>query len=223
MAKRVLLAIGIVAGIAMCFLYGMANMKYQNEWITYEPDLKSELENNSACYLCGENSKSLMGYYRKYGDLLVVYLPTWDIWPAHILDEDIDAAGTSTLMGTSRDGIYRYSTEIMKSRGISEISIQIAEKNSNIWDVENLGTMLCSNCISKVAKTLEITSERKDCFPEPFCLVNASDLEVYSLQEQDKTKIIDDYYVSIDFEEDEKNVLAIYAPDCKMTSLLGIQ
>ena len=223
MGKKVFLAIGIVAGIAMCFLYGMAHMKYQNEWITYEPDLKSELENNSACYLCGENSKSLMGYYRKYGDLLVVYLPTWDIWPVHILDEDIDAAGTSTLMGTSRDGMYRYSTDVMKSRGISEISIQIAEKKSNTWNVDILETMLCPKCLSKIAETLEITSERKDCFPEPFCIVNASDLEVYSLQERDKTKIIDDYYVSIDIEADEKSVLAVYAPDNRMMSLMRRQ
>lgn len=223
MTKKVFLAIGIVAGIAMCFLYGMANMKYQNEWITYEPDLKSELENNSACYLCGENSKSLMGYYRKYGDLLVVYLPTWDIWPAHILDEDIDTAGTSTLMGTSRDGIYRYSTEIMKSRGISEISIQIAEEKSNRWNVEILETMLCSQCLSKVTDTLKITSERKDCFPEPFCLVNASDLEVYSLQKKDKTKVIGDFYVSIDFKSKNKGILIVYAPDGRMTALTTIK
>lgn len=213
MVKKIILTIGIVAGIVICFLYGMAHMKYQNEWITYEPDLESKLKKSSDCYLCGENSKSLVGYYRKYGELLVVYLPTWDIWPVHILDEDIDAAGTSTLMGTSRDGIYRYSTEIMKSRGISEISIQIAEEKSNTWNVEILETMLCSQCLSKVTDTLKITSERKDCFPEPFCLVNASDLEVYSLQKKDREKVIDDYYVSINFDTDEKSVLAVYAPD----------
>ena len=125
-------------------------------------------------------------------------------------------------MGTSRDGMYRYSTDVMKSRGISEISIQITEKENPIWNVETLETMLCSQCLSKVRDTLEITSARKDCFPEPFCLVNASNLEVYSLQKKDRVKVIDDYYVSINFDADEKSVLAVYAPDNRMASLMSI-
>lgn len=83
--------------------------------------------------------------------------------------------------------------------------------------------MLCSQCLSKVVNTLEISSARKDCFPEPFCIINASDLEVYSLQKRDSTKVIDDYYVSIDFEAEEKSVLAVYAPDNRMVSLMSIQ
>ena len=64
--------------------------------------------------------------------------------------------------------------------------------------------MLCSSCLEKVAETLEISSARKDCIPEPFCLVNAEDLKVYSLQRKDKTKMIDDFYVSIDFKSKSK-------------------
>ena len=105
MIKKFFLSVGIFTIIAICFICIVANIKYQNEWVTYKPDLESRLENSSDCYLCGENSKSLMGYYRNYGDLLLVYLPTWDIWPAHIFDEDIDTAGSSSIMGTSRDGL----------------------------------------------------------------------------------------------------------------------
>lgn len=73
MIKKFFLSMGIFTIIAVCFIYVVANMKYQNEWVTYKPDLESRLENSSDCYLCGENSKSLMGYYRNYGDLLLVY------------------------------------------------------------------------------------------------------------------------------------------------------
>lgn len=223
MIKKFFLSMGIFAIIAICFICIVANIKYQNEWVTYKPDLESRLENSSDCYLCGENSKSLMGYYRNYGDLLLVYLPTWDIWPAHICDEDIDAAGSSSIMGTSRDGLYRYNTDVMKSCGISEITIQTTEKENSKWDVDVLETMLCSNCLEKVTETLEITSARKECTPEPFCLVNAEDLKVYSLQKKDKTKMIGDYYVSIDFEPEVRSVLAVYAPDNKMALLRGNQ
>ena len=72
----------------------------------------------------------------------------------------------------------------------------------------------------KVAETLEISSARKDCIPEPFCLVNAENLRVYSLQRKDKTKMIDDFYVSIDFKSEIKSLLAVYAPDNKMASLM---
>lgn len=223
MVKKCLLTMGIFTIIAICFIYILVNLKYQNEWITYKPDLKSRLENNRDCFLCGENSKSLMGYYRNYGDLLLVYLPTWDIWPAHIVDEDMDATGSSSIMGSSQDGLYCYNTDIMKSRGISEITIQTTEEQSSKWDVEVLETMLCSSCLEKVAETLEISSARKECIPEPFCLVNAEDLRVYSLQRKDKTKMIGDYYVSIDFKSDIKSILAVYAPDNRMASLISVQ
>ena len=55
-------------------------------------------------------------------------------------DEDMDAAGSSSIMGTSRDGLYRYNTDIMKSRGISEITIQTTEEQSSKWDEEVLET-----------------------------------------------------------------------------------
>lgn len=223
MVKKFFLTMGIFIIIAICFIYIVANSEYQNEWITYKPDLKSRLENNRDCFLCGENSKSLMEYYRNYGDLLLVYLPTWDIWPAHIFGEDIDAAGSSSIMGRSRDGLYRYNTDIMKSRGISEITIQATEEQNSKWDVEVLETTLCSSCLEKVTETLEITSARKECIPEPFCLVNAEDLKVYSLQRRDKTKLIDDFYVSIDFSSEIKSILAVYAPDDRMASPMDAQ
>ena len=222
MRKKRFITLGlIVAAFGVAGI--VAFMKYQDERITYKPNLTSMLEDRSDCDLCGNNSKSLRGYYRNFEDLLLVYLPTWDIWPAHIFDENIEIEGSNTIMGTSRDGMYRYSTDVMKSRGISEISIQITEKENPIWNVETLETMLCSQCLSKVTDTLEITSARKDCFPEPFCLVNASSLEVYSLQKKDRVKVIDDYYVSINFDADEKSVLAVYAPDNRMASLMSIQ
>ena len=222
MRKKRSITLGIIVA-ALGMVGTVAFMKYQDERITYKPNLSSKLEDRSDWCLCGDNSKSLMGYYHNFEDLLLVYLPTWDIWPAHIFDENSEIEGSNTIMGTSRDGMYWYSTDVMKSRGISEISIKIAEKEKNIWNVETLETMLCSQCLSKVADTLEITPARKDCFPEPFCLVNASDLEVYSLQKRDRTKVIDDYYVFIDFEADEKSVLAVYAPDNRMASLISIQ
>ena len=221
MRKKRFITLGlIVAAFGVAGI--VAFMKYQDERITYKPHLTSKLEDRSDCYLCGNNSHSLMGYYRNFEDLLLVYLPTWDIWPAHIFDENSEIEGSNTIMGTSRDGMYRYSTDVMKSRGISEISVQITEKENPIWNAETLETMLCSQCLSKVRDTLEITSARKDCFPEPFCLINASNLEVYSLQKKDRVKVIDDYYVSINFDADEKSVLAVYAPDNRMASLMSI-
>ena len=183
MRKKRFITLGLIVA-AFGVAGTVAFMKYQDERITYKPHLTSKLEDRSDCYLCGNNSHSLMGYYRNFEDLLLVYLPTWDIWPAHIFDENSEREGSNTIMGTSRDGMYRYSTDVMKSRGISEISIQITEKENPIWNVETLETMLCSQCLSIVTDTLEITSARKDCFPEPFCLVNASNLEVYSLQKK---------------------------------------
>ena len=59
MVKKCLLTMGIFTIIAICFIYILVNLKYQNEWITYKPDLKSRLENNRDCLLCGENSKVL--------------------------------------------------------------------------------------------------------------------------------------------------------------------
>ena len=74
---------------------------------------------------------------------------------------------------------------------------------------------LCSNCLSKVAETLEhsyFENEKSDTIP--LCVIDFETLELYSMQNHHKAYFVRDYWVELDFdEENEINLSAYYLPE----------
>lgn len=54
-------------------LFDIWQRKQGRENVTYE-GIKSVLEDNTECYLCGNSDRSLMGYYRKFDTLGLILL-----------------------------------------------------------------------------------------------------------------------------------------------------
>ena len=99
------------------------------------------------------------------------------------------------------------------SRGMANVSISLPEDYRLNEDF--LENNLCSNCLSKVAETLEhsyFENEKSDTIP--LCVIDFETLELYSMQNHHKAYFVRDYWVELDFdEENEINLSAYYLPE----------
>ena len=87
----------------------------------------------------------------------------------------------------------------MTSRGMTWIDVILPEKYK--LDTKFLEKHLCSECLKKVAGSLEYwKNETEDENKEaiPLSLIAFDTLEIYSLQEYYRSCFIKDYYIEID-------------------------
>lgn len=179
--------------------------------------VESKLENTEECYLCGYNSRSLMGMYRDYDDLGIICVNHWHVETLRIRNRD-DAGNLTgqtgsmnvTYTGTGEGGdLFRCSPN--SDRGISETSV-IYGKDS-ILDIGVAEKIFCQGCLDKLAEVTETYGpEGEPAAPKDLLLVDFQTLELYSLQEYHTMYYIRDYYVRIEYQKDGLEVLAVYAP-----------
>lgn len=179
--------------------------------------LNSKLSNVDECCLCGNNARSLMGYYRKFDTIGVVSLNDWYIIDLRLKNYDSQGneskADNGSGMWHMNDENISYDGTRTSSRGMANVSISLPEDYRLNEDF--LENNLCSNCLSKVAETLEhsyFENEKSDTIP--LCVIDFETLELYSMQNHYRAYSVRDYWVELDFnEENEINLSAYYLPE----------
>lgn len=185
--------------------------------ITYD-HLKSDLDDITQCYLCGDSNESLMSYYRKFGTVGLISLNDWYVLSFHLKTYDEngieiqESSFNNSTWGRTKE--ISYSSDGMTSRGMAWIDVTLPEKYK--LDTKFLEKHLCSECLKKVTGSLEYwKNETEDKETIPLSLIDFDTLEIYSLQEYYHCYFIGDYYVEIDFKPNKVAVEVFYLPEHK--------
>lgn len=105
-----------------------------------------------------------------------------------------------------------YSSQGMISRGMAEIDVTLPEKYK--LNTRFLEKHLCQECLEKVAGSLKYwKNENVKKEPMPLCLIDFKTLEVYSLQDYYRSYFIRDYYVEMNFNQNEVEIEVFYLPE----------
>lgn len=186
--------------------------EYKIEYVSNVPE--------EECYICGENDKSLMDYYRKSGMIGLVCLNTMNIsnLDTRLYSDDgteILENNSNTMMTSHGENECSFYISGMPDRGIFEAEIYYGTDEINF---EKIQQTVCQNCLNKIMDMYVEEMEWSDGsgrFPE-VCLIDFATNELYTLGEHHLGYWIRDFWVHIDHEEDESNVMVIYAPEGKM-------
>lgn len=112
-------------------LFEIWQHKQGREDMTYEW-IKSVLEDNEECYLCGNSDRSLMGYYRNFDTIGLISLNDW-----YVVDfglKEYDEQGNPLKSGSAHTSTQMTNTGevfIMRSgspdRGMASIDVSLPE------------------------------------------------------------------------------------------------
>lgn len=194
----------------------IAETSSRKTWESKElPPVKSKLKDVQKCWLCGNDNRSLMGYYKRFDGLGIICVNNWYVMDMRIRNQDDELftegeGGTHIgYTGTGEGGCF-FSTEQMSSRGLSRATITYGEDG---FEVKNVQKHLCQTCLDKLLAVMETYGyEEEEAAPKDLCIVDFQTLELYSLQEHNISHFIRDYYVHMDVGEEEASVMAVYVP-----------
>lgn len=186
----------------------------------YSMTIESEIEQDS-CYICGDNEKSLMGYYRKSGMIGLVCLNTMSISSLDTRPysddgtEIIDDGNLSFTFTGHGEEECMFHIQGMPSHGILEADISYGENCEP--DFDKIKECLCQKCLDHVIEMYDDAKrwDKNNRFPDT-CLVDFQTNELYTLGENYAGYWIRDFWVHIDHEEERDSVMVIYAPEGKM-------
>lgn len=175
--------------------------------------IDSKLENKDQCYLCGNASGSLMGYYRKFDTVGVIGLNEWYVLDLRLKEYDSDGNPTNDSSGSSSSfgntsGID-FHVNANPTRAMSRASI---ESTNGSFDKTVIENNLCQECLDKVTETLEGYFEKGKEEYQPFCLVDFATLDIYPMQEMNVSYSVRDYWVELDHEDSEIEIGVYYLP-----------
>lgn len=152
------------------------------------------------CYLCGNNSESLIGYYRKNSKIGVISLNDWyvlDLTPRQEFSTNIINTGNITYILDSMPGGEKVKIILPQNYSINKSIIQ-----------QNL----CQECFDKVVNCL---GESKI----PLCLIDFSTMELYPCVQGDE--VIQGH--RIDIKQENNEVIIIVGVDDDVRSFLLIK
>lgn len=186
------------------------------EWKEQKP-VKSKLKDTSRCWLCGEDNRSLMGYFRKFNDVGIICVNNWYVLDFKVRNHDeegnltgTDGGSRSGFVGTGEGGCM-FQTSQNSDRGISSVKVTYGE--DSIFDASKVQKHLCQTCLDKLIEVMETYGEESEpARPRDLCMVDFQTLELYPLQEHNISYFIRDYYIQVDSRDDELEVEAIYTP-----------
>lgn len=166
--------------------------------------VESGLGDTAGCYLCGTNKRSLMGHYRGIDDLGIRN-------SKDKAERDRRQNGSSTSrFGTGEGGdFFQVSQDF--SRGLVEVTIDYGE--DSIFDADSVKDNLCQKCLDKLLGVMDSycsLSEAEQA--RDLCLIDFQTMELYALQEYNRSYYIRDYYVWINMDDNEAEVRAFYMP-----------
>lgn len=175
--------------------------------------IASKLENIDECYLCGNASRSLMGYYRKFDTVGIIGLNEWYVLDLRLKEYDSEgnpaeaSSGMSTSFGNTSG--MDYYVDAVPSRGMSSVTL---ESNNTSFDKSLIESNLCQNCLDKVTDSLEGYFEEGKEEYLPFCLVDFETLDIYPVQKMNRAYLVRDYWVELDYNDSEIEIEVYYLP-----------
>ena len=213
----------VVFVISLIFLYH-SRCEYaekEGKKVAYEYKIQCSVESGlsdiAECYLCGKNRRSMIGHYRGNDDLGIICINQWYIVGLGIrgFEEQSDHNGVqesnrTSSFGTGEGGdFFRISQNF--SRGISEIEIDYGE--NSIFDLNAVRDQLCQECLDQLLDVMDCYSlEGEEAQPRDLCLIDFQTMELYTLQEHNRSYYIRDYYVQIAMDDSRAEVDAFYVP-----------
>lgn len=188
------------------------------EKITLE-GVNSKLERAEECYLCGNNTYILTKEHQSAEKIGVISLNDW-----YVLDFPVSSSGetesekyTNSCLLLGNTGEMRYSVRSILSGAKASVEIIFPEKCK--LKMEPIREHLCQRCLDKVLSSLEFQkwkNENKEAVP--ICLVDFKTLDIYSLQEGNKSCKIRNYWVEIN-REDNTMKMNLYFLNTEDTSI----
>ena len=199
LTKMAALCSGIVLVASLIFLGGYDYHKIWNEKKELEKinlaGMRSQLEEQEYCYLCGSSNESLMSYYRKIGTVGIISLNNWYVTDLKIKNLDKEVSGGMNSVLTNIDGVSMYS-EGIPEEGFASLEVKLSAECK--VDYELLRENLCQPCLEKILSALK---EEKAALP--LCLVDFQTLHIYSLQDVTSKYSIRDYQIVASHKENE--------------------
>lgn len=215
--KFVALLLAITLCLSGCTKAEGATVEEEKDCVHYTAEVSEE-----ECCICGENDRSMMGYYRKSSMIGLVCLNTMNISSLDTRPysddgtELIDNGNLSIMITSHGEGECSFHISGMPDRGIFEAEVHYGEGNTA--DFEKIKKFLCQKCLNKVAEMYEEEmnwSNGEGRFLE-VCLVDFATNELYTLGEHHTGYWIRDFWVHIDHKENQSDIMVIYAPEDKM-------
>lgn len=205
-----------LTGTLIFQIYKSKSVKSETEYVdvTYE-HLTSKLTDKTQCFICGSPKESLMPYYRKFDTIGVISFNDQYVFDLGLKSydgtgEEIESSTNSSIHSTHLDNVA-FSLNSIPSRGMSHATITLP-KNYKL-DTEILEENFCTDCLAKVAATLEHSyckGDKKETIP--LCLIDFDTLELYSLQGLYTGYFVRDYWIELDSNENEIELSAYYLP-----------
>jgi len=204
--------LAVIAGLGTLLIL-KAEIKAKT-YRTEHETLVSTLENVDACYLCGLNERSLMGYYRKFDTLGVIGLNEWYVIDLRL--KEYDSKGNEITEGLSYNSStfgnsqgVTYHVDGNPARGMSRASFS----SDTGFDSTIIKEHLCQTCLDKVTETLVTYQKKGKNDYVPFVVVDFETLELYAMQKENIGFMVRDYWVSLDHDDKEIKVEAYYLPE----------
>lgn len=170
-------------------------------YVTKEIELgESNLEDESSCWLCGNNERSLMGYYRKTSDLGVIDFNTLNTYP---IENSSDNSHSDFRVNVSGENQCVF--DISNSRRVT--NVQVTFRQSKL-DVENLKNNLCTKCLKQVKEVFTVSGQVTELEePVDICLIDFKTGKLYSLQKWYLSYYVNDYYVLLQHSDDSVKIV----------------
>lgn len=205
----------VLATGLLCMLFtGLGkvySVKQGREMVEY-PEIFSKLQEETACFLCENDTKSMSNYYRQLNTIGLIslndgYMIDFKLGQSDSEDPDKNSAaaadenmtglyGSGTVFDVVNTGTVNICSERIPSG--REVSMQVTWKDDLMLDPVLIEERLCQNCLKKVKDSLTI---KKYCFekkaPLPFCLVDFQTMEIYSVQDWTTRYHIRNYLVDV--------------------------
>lgn len=185
----------------------------------YEPEqVASGLEKEEECWLCGDDERSLAGYYRDSDELGIICLNQWYILSLGLqvqekTDEWFENDGGVHIgyTATGEGGCY-FRCEQNRNRRITTVDAEFG--SDSLLDVGKIKNHICQKCLDKILEVMGTHgTSKEDARATDLCLIDFKTMEVYALQKHNLNYFVRDYYVRVDTTEGEKvEVVAVYAP-----------
>lgn len=182
-----------------------------------QPSAESGLNDAVECYLCGSNKRSLMSYYRGMDDLGIICINQWYVMGLGICNPDgpenpdrIEGGNRTVRIGTGEGGDF-FSISQDSRRGMSEVEIDYGE--NSIFNVDSVRDYLCQECLDKLLAVMDCyVPAGENAQARDLCMVDFQTMELYTLQEHNRSYFIRDYYVQIFMDDSGGEVNAFYMP-----------
>lgn len=210
----------LLVGIMLFEIYNLSvseksesNKEYVETTYMEYGQIKSKLKHEEECYLCGNASASLMGYYRNFDTVGIIGLNEWYVLDLRLKEYDSEGNPTdaSSGMSTSFGNIsgVDYHLDAVPSRGMSSITL---ESRDGFFDETVIKKNLCQECLDKVTESLEGNFEKGKEEYLPFCLVDFETLEIYPVQKMKRAYSVRDYWIELNYNDSEVELDAYYLP-----------